>query len=79
MGFSVHEEPYIPNEGRKGTGDIIKAGMVFAIEPMFTTGSGDIELKSDGYTYVTSDNKLSAQYEHTVLITDNGPEILTRV
>jgi len=79
VGYSVHEEPYVPNEGRKGTGEILKAGMVLAIEPMFSLGSANIKLAKDGYTYKTSDGSLSAQFEHTVLITDGDPEILTKI
>lgn len=77
VGYDVHEDPFIPNEGRKGTGEILKSGMVIAIEPMFALGTGNISLLSDGYTYVTKDGKLSAQFEHTVLIGDK-PEILTK-
>jgi len=79
VGYKIHEDPYVPNEGRKGTGDVLEAGMVLAIEPMFTPGDGRISLdKKDGYTYKTSDGTLSAQFEHTVVITEKGPEILTR-
>ena len=79
VGYKIHEDPYVPNEGRKGTGDVLEAGMVLAIEPMFSPGDGRISLdKKDGYTYKTSDGTLSAQFEHTVVITEKGPEILTR-
>jgi methionyl aminopeptidase len=78
VGYSVHEDPYVPNEGRAGTGPELKPGMVLAIEPMFCLGDGRIMLdKTDGYTYRTKDGSLSAQFEHTVLITDGEPEILT--
>lgn len=79
VGYYVHEEPYVPNSGRAGTGDVLKAGMVLAIEPMFSLGSAKIKLLDDGYTYSTEDGSLSAQFEHTVLITDGDPEILTKV
>lgn len=79
VGYSVHEEPYVPNEGRKGTGELLKPGMVLAIEPMFSTGSANIKLAKDGYTYKTADGSLSAQFEHTVLITEDAPEILTKI
>jgi methionyl aminopeptidase len=79
VGYNVHEEPFVPNEGRAGTGELLKAGMVLAIEPMFSMGSANIKLDKDGYTYKTSDGSLSAQYEHTVLITEGEPEILTKI
>ncbi|MFT5179944.1 MAG: methionyl aminopeptidase [Candidatus Paceibacteria bacterium] len=78
VGYDVHEDPYIPNSGRRGTGDILKTGMVIAIEPMFAYGNGKIKLASDGYTYITKDGELSAQYEHTVAIDGNTPDILTK-
>lgn len=79
VGYSVHEDPYVPNEGRAGTGELLKPGMVLAIEPMFSMGSPNIKLDKDGYTYRTADGSLSAQFEHTVLITDGEPEILTKI
>jgi methionyl aminopeptidase len=79
VGYEVHEDPYVPNQGRAGTGEILQPGLVIAIEPMFTTGNGKIKLGSDGYTYKTADGELSAQFEHTVLITESGPEILTKL
>ena len=79
VGYGVHEDPYVPNEGRAGTGELLKPGMVLAIEPMFSTGSANIKLAKDGYTYKTVDGSLSAQFEHTVLITDGEPEILTKI
>jgi methionyl aminopeptidase len=79
VGYAVHEEPYVPNEGTAGTGPELKPGMVLAIEPMFCLGDGAITLdKTDGYTYRTKDGSLSAQFEHTVLITDGDAEILTK-
>lgn len=77
VGHNVHEEPNIPNYGIKGTGDVLKAGMTIAIEPMTTLGKEDVLVKEDGWTVVTKDGSLSAHFEHTVLITNNGFEILT--
>ena len=77
-GFGVvHEEPQIPNFGRKNSGDKIKPGMTLAIEPMVNLGTWRTKTLSDGWTIVTSDNTPSAHFEHTVLTTENGPEILT--
>lgn len=78
VGYAVHEDPYVPNDGRAGTGPELKPGMVLAIEPMFCLGKGAIVLdRTDGYTYRTKDGSLSAQFEHTVVITDGAPEVLT--
>ena len=77
VGRSMHEEPQIPNFGRKGTGEKIRPGMTLAIEPMVNTGTHRIETLDDGWTIVTADGKPSAHFEHTVLTTENGPEILT--
>lgn len=77
VGHEVHEEPYVPNYGSKGTGPIIKAGMVLAIEPMFMLGSEEILAMPDGYTVITKDGSLSAHFEHTIAITDEGVEIIT--
>lgn len=77
IGFSLHEEPQIPNFGQPGRGPKIKAGMVFAIEPMIAMGNWDIEILDDNWTAVTRDRSLSAHYEHTVAITQKGPEILS--
>jgi methionyl aminopeptidase len=77
VGYEVHEDPYIPNKGKRGTGDKLVPGMVIAIEPMFTTGKGAIVLGDDGYTYSTVDGSLAAHFEHTVLITEGDPIILT--
>lgn len=77
VGRSMHEEPQIPNYGRKGTGDKIRPGMTLAIEPMVNTGTHRIETLADGWTVVAADRKPSAHFEHTVLTTENGPEILT--
>ena len=77
VGFEVHEDPYVPNYGQKGQGEELVPGMVIAIEPMFGLGGGEIRLMRDGYTYETRDGSLSAQFEHTVAITEKGPVILT--
>jgi methionyl aminopeptidase len=77
VGRQLHEEPQVPNYGRKGTGPKLKAGMVLAIEPMVNMGVAAVKILSDGWTVVTADGKPSAHFEHTVLITKGEPEILT--
>lgn len=77
VGASMHEPPEVPNFGRKGTGDKIKPGMTLAIEPMVNLGGYRTKTLSDGWTVVTADASPSAHFEHTVLTTDHGPEILT--
>ena len=77
VGRKLHEEPQVPNYGRKGTGPRLKAGMVLAIEPMVNMGAGSVKILSDGWTVVTADGKPSAHFEHSVLITKGQPEILT--
>jgi methionyl aminopeptidase len=77
VGRKLHEEPQVPNYGRKGTGPKLKAGMVLAIEPMVNMGTGTVKILSDGWTVVTADGKPSAHFEHSVLITKGPPEILT--
>ncbi|HEY8931911.1 MAG TPA: type I methionyl aminopeptidase [Rariglobus sp.] len=77
VGVSMHEEPQIPNFGRKNSGEKIKPGMTLAIEPMVNLGTYRTKTLSDGWTIVTADNSPSAHFEHTVLTTENGPEILT--
>ncbi|MFC1623610.1 type I methionyl aminopeptidase [Patescibacteria group bacterium] len=79
VGKSVHEEPFIPNVGKKGTGEKLKKGMVIALEPMLNEGTKKIVLSDDGYTFKTADGGRSAHFEHTVLITDGEPEILTKI
>lgn len=78
VGYKVHEDPYIPNYYRGDKGDILKEGMVIAIEPMVNEGSKEIFLDEDGYTYKTKDGKRSAHFEHTIAITKEGPIILTK-
>ena len=79
VGKYIHEDPYIPNFGKKGTGAKLVPGMVIAIEPMLNTGTKNVILEKDGYTFRTADRKKSAHFELTVLITEEDPEILTRV
>ncbi len=79
VGRAIHEDPYIPNFGKAGTGVKLVPGMVLAIEPMINLGTKNVILGEDGYTFRTADGKPSAHFEHTVLITDEEPEILTRV
>ncbi len=79
IGKSLHEDPQVPNFGRPGKGVKLKEGMVIAIEPMVNEGTYEVEILDDGWTAVTKDRKLSAHFEHTIAITKNGPEILSRV
>lgn len=79
IGTKLHEEPQVPNYGEPNTGFRLKSGMVFAIEPMVNEGTHETELLSDGWTVVTKDRKMSAHFEDTIAITDQGPEILTRI
>lgn len=78
VGYTIHEEPYVPNFGTKGEGATLKEGMVIAIEPMVNEGKASIKLDSDGYTYRTRDGKRSAHFEHTVAITSKGALVLTQ-
>ena len=77
VGKEMHEDPQIPNYGKPGRGPRLAAGMVFAIEPMITQGSYDVDVLLNDWTVVTVDGKLSAHYENTVVITDGEPELLT--
>ncbi len=77
VGLSMHEEPQIPNFGRPNTGDRIKPGMTLAIEPMVNLGGYKTKTLPDGWTIVTADSQPSAHFEHTVLVSEKGPEILT--
>ena len=77
VGTSIHEEPDVPNYGKAGTGPILKEGMVLAIEPMLTLGRRDVCILDNDWTIVTEDNSPSAHYEHTVVVTKDGVEILT--
>ena len=78
IGQRMHEEPQVPNFGPPAQGPTLEEGMVLAIEPMLNVGQGDVFTKDDGWTIVTADHSLSAHFEDTVAIADNGPEILTR-
>lgn len=78
VGYAVHEDPYVPNEGQKGQGEKLVPGMVIAIEPMLTLGGDKIVLAKDGYTYKTKDGSWAAHAEHTILITETEPIILTK-
>jgi methionyl aminopeptidase len=77
IGLALHEEPEIPNFGKAGEGPLLKSGMVLAIEPMINMGTWESEVLENGWTAVTKDRLPSAHFEHTVAITESGPEILT--
>ena len=79
VGRELHEDPFVPNFGKPGTGPKIREGMVIAIEPMATEGDWHLILDKDGWTLKTSDGKLAAHFEHTVLITKDGAEVLTQL
>lgn len=77
IGRSLHEPPEVPNYGRRARGPLLREGMTIAIEPMVNAGGGDVKVLPDGWTAVTVDGSLSAHFEHTIAITDKGPEILS--
>lgn len=79
IGRNLHESPQVPNFGSPGKGVTLKAGMVLAIEPMINEKGPDVRILEDGWTAVTCDNGLSAHFEHTVAITESGPDILTKI
>jgi len=79
IGTEMHQDPQVPNYRTGSRGMELQPGMCLAIEPMFTLGNGDVAVLDDGWTVVTSDGALAAHFEHTIAITDNGPEILTTV
>jgi len=79
IGRSLHEDPQVPNYGERGTGVQLRVGMVLAIEPMINDGAPGVVVAADGWTARTQDGSLAAHAEHTVAITDRGPEILTRL
>ena len=79
VGSQLHEEPNVPNYGTEGRGCRLYAGMTIAIEPMVNAGGAGVRVLPDGWTVVTSDGRLSAHYEHTVALTDDGPVLLTDV
>lgn len=78
VGSDVHEEPDVPNYGSRGCGPVLKEGMVIAVEPMLNLGTRRVYMLEDGWTIITADDKPSAHFEHTVLVTKDGYEILTR-
>ena len=78
IGRALHEDPQIPNFGEPGRGPVLKAGMVLAVEPMVNAGGFEVEILSDGWTAVTKDRSLSAHFEHTVAVTENGCRILSQ-
>ena len=77
VGRFLHEDPQIPNYGIAGRGPLLRAGMCIAIEPMFNLGDWKTRILEDDWTVVTADGKLSSHFEHSIAITNNGPEILT--
>jgi len=77
IGLNFHEDPQVLHYGKPGTGLVLEPGMIFTIEPMINAGRRDIRQMADGWTIVTKDRSLSAQWEHTVLVTDSGYEVLT--
>ena len=77
VGTHLHEDPEVPNYGPKGTGPILKAGMVIAVEPMLNLGSDDVYMLDDDWTVLTDDGKPSAHFEHTVVVREDGYQILT--
>lgn len=79
VGRQLHEPPEVPNFGKPGKGPKIEIGMVLAIEPMVSAGSPEVEILEDGWTAVTKDRSLAAHFEHSVAITPQGPEILSRI
>ena len=79
IGRQMHEPPQVPNYGRPGRGPRLRTGMVFALEPMVNLGTERVRVLDDDWTAVTDDGKISAHFEHTILITDEGPEILTKI
>ncbi|CAM4444338.1 type I methionyl aminopeptidase [Corallococcus exiguus] len=78
IGRKLHEPPQVPNYGQAGSGMKLRPGMVLAVEPMVNQGTPDVEVLEDEWTAVTVDGKLSAHFEHTILISERGPEVLTR-
>lgn len=79
VGRKLHEDPQIPNYGRQGRGPKIRKNMTLAIEPMVSMGSYEVDILEDGWTAVTRDSSKAAHFEHTIAVTENGPEILTQL
>jgi methionyl aminopeptidase len=78
VGKQMHEDPQVPNFGTKDSGKRLKAGLVIAVEPMVNAGSPDVEVLDDKWTAVTKDRSMSAHFEHTIAVTEEGPWVLTR-
>jgi methionyl aminopeptidase len=79
VGRHLHEEPAVPNFGTPGEGPRLEVGMVLAIEPMVNAGTHKVRTLADGWTIVTADNKMSAHFEHSVAVSENGPDVLSRL
>ena len=79
IGTEMHQEPQVPNYRTGVRGLKLAPGICLAIEPMLTLGTGDVTVKPDGWTVVTLDGSLAAHFEHTIAVTENGPEILTTI
>ncbi len=79
IGRKMHEEPQVPNFGQPHKGVLLRPGMTFALEPMLTVGTWEVEVLGDGWTVVTKDRSLAAHFEHTVAVTEGEPEVLTRL
>ena len=78
IGRALHEDPQVPNFGEPGRGPLLRSGMVLALEPMVTMGHWEVRVLADHWTAVTADGSLSAHFEHTVAVTERGPDVLTR-
>ncbi len=79
VGKKIHEDPYIPNFGKAGRGDKLVPGMIVALEPMLNMGTKNVTIDDDDWTFRTADRKMSAHFEHTILITEGDAEILTKI
>ena len=79
VGTSIQEDPMVPNYGKYGHGPLLKPGMVIAVEPMVHAGKKEVKVLKDGWGVVTADHSLAAHYEHTIVITEDGYEILTKL
>jgi methionyl aminopeptidase len=77
VGYKIHDDPLIPNFGKRGTGHKLREGMILAIEPMINFGSEEVNLEDDGFTFTTADHRPSAHFEHTVVVTKTGTEVIT--
>jgi methionyl aminopeptidase len=77
IGTAMHEKPEVPNYGEPGRGPKLRVGDVFAVEPMVNVGTAETRVLADGWSVVTADGKLSAHFEHTIAVTDHGPEVFT--